>query len=146
MNIISVLTLGRPYISWVMHLRTHMVRHCVHLRSTVYKISPETIVAEMKLGAIGHNNDMLRTKCPPFQEPAHITGFSRKPDGSVHFDERCLRRFVILSIYRFQCSKFRICCAHLSVLPLLGAALEVCGSSWKLSALCRVTLGHPATL
>jgi hypothetical protein len=48
----------------------------------------------MKLGATGHNNDMYRIKCPPFQEPSHIAGYSRNSDGSVHFDESCLRRFV----------------------------------------------------
>jgi RAT1-interacting protein len=47
----------------------------------------------MKLGAVGHNNDMLRIKCPPFQEPSHLAGYSRMSDESVHFDDRCLRRF-----------------------------------------------------
>jgi RAT1-interacting protein len=53
----------------------------------------------MKLGAVGHNNDMLCIKCPPFQEPSHLAGYSRMGDESVHFDDRCLRRFrrVILS-------------------------------------------------
>lgn len=53
----------------------------------------EALVADMKLGATGHNNDMYRVKCPPFQEPSHIAGFSRSADGSVQFDESCLRRF-----------------------------------------------------
>lgn len=53
----------------------------------------EPLVADMKLGATGHNNDMYRVKCPPFQEPSHIAGYSRNDDGTVLFDESCLRRF-----------------------------------------------------
>ncbi|CAM6106397.1 unnamed protein product [Calypogeia fissa] len=53
----------------------------------------ENLVAEMKLGASGHGDASLRLKCPPFQEPSQLACYSRAPDGDVHWDDRCLRRF-----------------------------------------------------
>ncbi|BFI39979.1 RAT1-interacting protein [Marchantia polymorpha subsp. ruderalis] len=53
----------------------------------------ENLVAEMKLGATGHNDANLRNKCPQVQEPSELACYSRMRDGSVHMDDRGLRRF-----------------------------------------------------
>ncbi|KAH7373758.1 hypothetical protein KP509_17G073500 [Ceratopteris richardii] len=50
----------------------------------------DKLVADMKLG---NNLETLSHKCPPLQEPCEIARLSRTADGSVFFDDRCLRRF-----------------------------------------------------
>ncbi|XP_002991233.2 decapping nuclease DXO homolog, chloroplastic [Selaginella moellendorffii] len=51
------------------------------------------LVADLKLGPPGHLDETLRIACPPFQEPNQICCYSRTPDGTVYYDERCLRKF-----------------------------------------------------
>eukprot|EP01018_Ginkgo_biloba_P004961 Gb_17946 [translate_table: standard] len=50
----------------------------------------EGLVAELKLV---NNEETLSRKCPAFQEPCEIACYSRVADGSVYYDDRCLRHF-----------------------------------------------------
>ncbi|GBG89134.1 hypothetical protein CBR_g48842 [Chara braunii] len=50
------------------------------------------VVSTMKLGAPGHADDSIRVH-PPYAEPCELACYSVVGDGSVHFDDRALRRF-----------------------------------------------------
>ncbi|XP_057842937.2 NAD-capped RNA hydrolase DXO1 isoform X1 [Cryptomeria japonica] len=51
---------------------------------------PEGLVADLKLFK---NEETLSMKCPQFQQPSEIACYSRAMDGSVYFDNQCLRLF-----------------------------------------------------
>lgn len=54
---------------------------------------PPTRIALFPLGLPGHKDASLHTCCPQIQQPAEIAMYSRRADGSLHWDDSCLRQF-----------------------------------------------------